>query len=156
MSADQGAHRRGLAQRAIVSALLLGAAVPAAAATGFLTGEQISGQNKICFYNVLGSAYAVTVRSFDVCALRVDTEQHQQPDRRSPGVDWDVPDLGQRAANQPTLQDEIHRQTIQRAEIREAQNREREARMREAELDARVRELESRKSNGTSAEVKKP
>jgi hypothetical protein len=156
----------------MAAAMLLVAALPASAATGFLKGEQISGSNKICFYDVYGSAYAVTVRSFDLCALQVDTEANsaptrrgldtrqieplQQPSRRSPGVDWNVPDLGQRAANEPTFLERMRDAAVQRAEIREAQNREREARLREEELNARAREGHAPKAKITTTKIAEP
>jgi hypothetical protein len=37
----------------------------------FARGEQISGMNKICYYDCLGSAYAVTQSSVSLCALTV-------------------------------------------------------------------------------------
>ena len=37
------------------------------AAVGFYVREQISGTNKICFYNRMGSAVALTIASFQLC-----------------------------------------------------------------------------------------
>lgn len=42
------------------------------AATCFSTGEQVSGMNKICYYDCLGSAVAITVRSIDLCPLSIN------------------------------------------------------------------------------------
>ena len=42
------------------------------AMTCFSTGEQTSGMNKICYYNCLGSAYAITIRAIDLCPLTID------------------------------------------------------------------------------------
>lgn len=39
------------------------------AATGFLKSEKISGMNKICFYDALGSTYALNVKSYELCPL---------------------------------------------------------------------------------------
>ena len=39
------------------------------ATTGFLIGEKMSGMNKICFYNVLGSTYTLNVQSCELCPL---------------------------------------------------------------------------------------
>ena len=36
---------------------------------GFLTGEQKSGMNKICYYNVLGSTYTLTVSAVAICPI---------------------------------------------------------------------------------------
>ena len=38
----------------------------------FKSGEQISGLNKICYYNCLGSTTAITIRSIDLCPLTID------------------------------------------------------------------------------------
>ena len=42
------------------------------AVTCFKSGEQISGQNKICFYNCLGSKAAITIKSFQLCPLNIN------------------------------------------------------------------------------------
>jgi hypothetical protein len=39
----------------------------------FYRGEQASGMNEICYYDCLGSAYAITVRAVDLCPLTIDT-----------------------------------------------------------------------------------
>jgi hypothetical protein len=36
------------------------------------TGEQASGMNKICYYNCLGSAAAITISSVELCPLTID------------------------------------------------------------------------------------
>jgi hypothetical protein len=41
------------------------------AVTCFKTGEQISGMNKICYYNCLGSAAAITISSVQLCPLSI-------------------------------------------------------------------------------------
>ena len=41
-------------------------------ATGLKTGEQISGLNKICYYNVLGSAYSITIAATQLCPLSIE------------------------------------------------------------------------------------
>ncbi len=38
----------------------------------FSTGEQISGMNKICYYDCLGSAYAITISSVALCPLTIN------------------------------------------------------------------------------------
>ena len=43
------------------------------AATGFLKGEETSGMNKICYYNVLGSTHAITIKSYKLCPLTIKT-----------------------------------------------------------------------------------
>lgn len=43
-----------------------------ASMTCFKTGEQISGMNKICFYDCLGSAAAITISSVSLCPLTIN------------------------------------------------------------------------------------
>lgn len=38
----------------------------------FKTGEKISGMNKICFYNCLGSEAAITISSVQLCPLSIE------------------------------------------------------------------------------------
>ena len=38
----------------------------------FKTGERISGMNKICYYNCLGSEAAITISSVELCPLSID------------------------------------------------------------------------------------
>lgn len=38
----------------------------------FKTGERISGMNKICYYDCLGSEAAITISSVDLCPLTID------------------------------------------------------------------------------------
>lgn len=37
--------------------------------TGFFTGEQISGMNKICFYDVLGSTMTINISTTNICPV---------------------------------------------------------------------------------------
>tara|TARA_Y100000590_G_C15163911_1_gene804679 strand:+ start:197 stop:466 length:270 start_codon:yes stop_codon:yes gene_type:complete len=39
---------------------------------GFKTGERISGFNKICFYNKLGSTYTINIPSTSLCPLTIN------------------------------------------------------------------------------------
>jgi hypothetical protein len=39
--------------------------------TCFRTGEQVSGMNKICYYNCLGSAAAITISAVSLCPLSI-------------------------------------------------------------------------------------
>ena len=41
------------------------------AVTCFKTGEQISGMNKICYYNCMGSTAAITISSVELCPLTI-------------------------------------------------------------------------------------
>lgn len=43
----------------------------ALAGTAFYKGEKISGMNKICYYDYLGSEYAKTIRSHEVCPTTI-------------------------------------------------------------------------------------
>jgi hypothetical protein len=42
------------------------------ATTGFLVGDRLSGLNKICYYNVLGSTYTLNISSSQLCPLTYD------------------------------------------------------------------------------------
>ena len=42
------------------------------ATTCFKTGERISGMNKICYYNCLGSEAAITIGSVELCPLTIE------------------------------------------------------------------------------------
>jgi hypothetical protein len=46
-------------------------ATEAVATTCFYQREQVSGMNKICYYDCLGSLTAITVRSIDLCPLTI-------------------------------------------------------------------------------------
>jgi len=38
----------------------------------FYTGERLSGMNKICFYDGLGSTYTINVASYALCPLSIN------------------------------------------------------------------------------------
>lgn len=38
----------------------------------FKSGEQESGMNKICYYDCLGSAYAITISNVQLCPLTIE------------------------------------------------------------------------------------
>lgn len=42
------------------------------AAICFKTGEQVSGMNKICFYDCMGSAKAITIGAVELCPLSIN------------------------------------------------------------------------------------
>ena len=42
------------------------------AAVCFKNGEQVSGMNKICYYNCMGSTVAMTVKSTDLCPMSIN------------------------------------------------------------------------------------
>lgn len=42
------------------------------AVTCFKSGERISGMNKICYYDCLGSEAAITIKSHELCPLSIN------------------------------------------------------------------------------------
>lgn len=42
------------------------------AATCYKSGEQISGMNKICYYNCMGSTKAINVKNYQLCPLSIN------------------------------------------------------------------------------------
>ena len=52
--------------------VLVSLSVMANAATGFLKGERVSGMNKICYYDVLGSTYTLNIGMVELCPLSYD------------------------------------------------------------------------------------
>jgi len=52
--------------------ILLSFSIMANAATGFLKGERVSGMNKICYYDVLGSTYTLNIGMVELCSLSYD------------------------------------------------------------------------------------
>jgi hypothetical protein len=58
----------------LVLAVLGFASTPALAAqtvTAFKTGEQTTGMTKQCFYDALGNAYTLTIKSIELCPLSI-------------------------------------------------------------------------------------
>lgn len=41
------------------------------AVTCFSRGERVSGMNKICFYDCMGSDVAINVKSYELCPLTI-------------------------------------------------------------------------------------
>jgi len=56
----------------MIAIALLTLSSVANATIGFLQGERISGMNKICYYDVLGSTYTLNISSIDLCPLSYD------------------------------------------------------------------------------------
>ncbi|MDK9694704.1 MAG: hypothetical protein OEL19_10770 [Sulfurimonas sp.] len=54
----------------IVAMMLLSVSVHAS--LGFLKNEKVSGMNKICYYDVLGSIYTLNIKSYELCPLSYD------------------------------------------------------------------------------------
>lgn len=46
-----------------------GSSTPANGGTGFLKRSYISGMNRVCEYNQMGSAYVITVEATDICPM---------------------------------------------------------------------------------------
>ena len=54
----------------VVSVLFFGAMpADAGAVIGFLEGEREQGLSKICYYDVLGETYALTISSVSLCPI---------------------------------------------------------------------------------------
>src|SRR5690349_14499609 len=54
--------------------LLISAAVPSMATTGYLKGERASNFNKVCIYDVLGSPHTINIPSTQLCPLTIDVD----------------------------------------------------------------------------------
>ncbi len=59
-------------KKIIIAAAFITTSTAATAATGFLAGERVSGMNKICYYDVLGSTAAITIGAVELCPLTVN------------------------------------------------------------------------------------
>ncbi|HHZ94460.1 MAG TPA: hypothetical protein EYN67_02630 [Flavobacteriales bacterium] len=55
-----------------ITALLIALSFSATAGTAFFKYERISGLNKICVYDHLGSDVAITIQSFKLCPLSIN------------------------------------------------------------------------------------
>ena len=89
-------HHRWIRVGGLVSALLIAASLSPATASAppvspapqvmcMAKGEQISGFNKLCYYDCLGSAHVVTQSSVSLCALSVNApSQRPQQSPRFP------------------------------------------------------------------------
>ncbi len=51
--------------------LILLALVPAIAqaSTGYLTGQSVDGMYRVCYYDVMGSTVAITIRMSELCPI---------------------------------------------------------------------------------------
>ena len=54
----------------LLAILLL--SMPAYAGTAFYTGERVSGMNKICYYDHLGSQVAITIKATQICPMTIN------------------------------------------------------------------------------------
>jgi len=57
--------------KTIMAIVLLSISTLAFAGTAFFKYEHISGMNKICVYDYLGSDYAITIKSYQLCPLNI-------------------------------------------------------------------------------------
>lgn len=75
LAADDGGRRADVVKLATLEAIMSGTTEPdrrtRVAVTCFRTGERISGTNKICFYDCLGSEVEITIKSDELCALAI-------------------------------------------------------------------------------------
>ena len=55
----------------ISSSLIYPSLIANSAVTCFKSGEQISGMNKICYYDCMGSTAAITISSVALCPLTI-------------------------------------------------------------------------------------
>ena len=56
----------------VIASIVYPTLVANSAVTCFKTGEQISGMNKICYYNCMGSTAAITISSVALCPLTIE------------------------------------------------------------------------------------
>lgn len=74
--------------------LILSVTTAHAGITGFLSGEQESGMNKICMYDVLGDTYTLNLSSVSLCPMSHEFEMSTS--RRNTQIN----DLSQKLYNQ--------------------------------------------------------
>jgi hypothetical protein len=65
--------------------VLLLSAAPSLATTGYLKGERASNFNKVCIYDVLGSAHTINVPSTQLCPLTIDVDSPARPPSQQDG-----------------------------------------------------------------------
>lgn len=59
-------------KRIVATLLCLATFSLAHAGTAFFKGEKVSGMNKICFYDHLGSEVAITISATSLCPLTIN------------------------------------------------------------------------------------
>lgn len=64
-------NNRGNNMNKLLFTLLIAASFSASAGTAFYKGEKISGMNKICYYDHIGSEVAITIKSYDICPVTI-------------------------------------------------------------------------------------
>ncbi len=55
-----------------IAVLLIALSFSATAGTAFFKYERISGMNKLCFYDHMGSEVAITIKSYKICPLTIN------------------------------------------------------------------------------------
>ncbi|MDC0899218.1 hypothetical protein OAS08_02980 [Candidatus Pelagibacter sp.] len=60
-----------IASLVLITSMIFPSLVANSAVTCFKSGERISGMNKICFYNCMGSEAAITISSTSLCPLTI-------------------------------------------------------------------------------------
>lgn len=60
--------------KALIFVLTLVISTTAWTCTAFYTHETVSGMNKICFYDHLGSTVAITVRNTRICPVTIKAD----------------------------------------------------------------------------------
>jgi hypothetical protein len=66
----------------VAASILLAAVISAPetnAATGFLKGESKTNFNKVCIYDVLGSAHTINISSVALCPLTINVDSPAKP-----------------------------------------------------------------------------
>lgn len=63
---------KSMAISVITAVLALSVALPAQAGTAFYKREYVSGMNKICIYDHLGSEVAITIKNIELCPLSIN------------------------------------------------------------------------------------
>jgi hypothetical protein len=59
-------------KKLIIMAITVLVSTSAFACTAFFKHDYVSGQSRICMYNHLGSDYAYTIKSYEVCPVTLD------------------------------------------------------------------------------------
>jgi len=61
-------------KRLVIFSILSLLSLEANAIMCFQAGERVSGMNKICYYDCLGSEVAITVDSYKICPLSINKD----------------------------------------------------------------------------------
>jgi len=61
-------------KKTIFGLILMGVVALAYAGTAFFKSEKVSGMNKICFYDHMGSEVAITISATSLCPLTIEVK----------------------------------------------------------------------------------